>query len=143
MESTLFMIAIMFSFLGFFFASKAFSSFINTSDDVLRAKVFLTKNFLRNNFVIIFIVGSLVFIHTITELLIYDFVDSSIPFTPILRIFHATTLPIATLLMAFLAYNWNHALFQKNEIYKDEEPIPLKHHPGAHWQHAKEKGSNS
>lgn len=113
MESILFKIALMFSFLGFYFASKAFLSFRNTADEVLRAKVFLTKNFLHNNFVFIFIVGSLVFLHTITELLIYDFVDSSIQFTLILRIFHVTTLPIATFLMAFLAYNWNHALFQK------------------------------
>lgn len=138
MESTFFKLAVLFSFVGFYYALKAFLSFRNTSDELLRAKVFLTKNFLHNNFVFIFIVGSivgsLVFIHTILELLKYEFADLSMPFAPILNIIYVTTLPVATLLMAFLAYHWNCALFQKNEIYKDEEPIPSKPHPSAHWQ---------
>ncbi len=143
MESTFYELAVVFSFVGFYYASKAFLSFRNTSDELLRAKVFLTKNFLHNNFVFIFIVGSLVFIHTILELLKYEFADLSMPFATILNIIYATTLPVATLLMAFLAYHWNCALFQKNEIYKEGGPIPSKPHPSAHWKRAGKKVSNS
>lgn len=113
MELILFEIAVLFSFAGFYFGIKALLSFRNTPDDILRAKVFLTKNFLHNNFVIILIVGCLVFLHTILEFLEYGFEILSIPFTPTVRIIYALTLPIITFLLSFLAYYWNNALLKK------------------------------
>ncbi len=118
MELKFFEVAVIFSIVGFYFAVKAFLSFRNTPDDILRAKIFLNKNFLRNNFVFVFIVGFLVSLHTILELLEYGFSKLSIQFTPAVHLLYASTLPIIALLMALLAYHWNNALFQKKEMFK-------------------------
>jgi len=118
MELTFFEVAVIFSIVGLYFAIKAFLSFRNTPEDILRAKIFLNKSFLRNNFVFIFIVGFLVSLHNILELIEYGFSKLSIQFTPTVHLLYASTLPIIALLMALLAYHWNNALFQKKELFK-------------------------
>ncbi|MDD5474755.1 MAG: hypothetical protein PHU34_11515 [Candidatus Methanoperedens sp.] len=104
-------IATLLAIIGFYFAIKAFISFTNMSDDVLRAKIFLSKNFLHDNFVVIFIMGIFVSLHTILEFIEYSLI--SVPFMPTLNILYAISLPISTFSMAFLAYQWNSAMFQK------------------------------
>lgn len=114
MESIIYGIATLLAIFGFYFAIKAFISFTNTPDDVLRAKIFLSKNFLHDNFIVIFIMGIFISLHTTLEFLEYSFINISIPFMPILNMLYAISLPITTFSMAFLAYQWNNALFQKN-----------------------------
>ncbi len=115
MELELYVIAVIFSIVGFYFAIRAFLSLKNTPDDIFRAKVFLNKNFLRNNLTIVFIVGSLVCIHAILELAQYRFV--SIPFKSTFHLLYSLTLPIIALFVAFLAYHWNKAFYKKNEMF--------------------------
>lgn len=114
----IFEIAVLFAVFGFYYAVKAFISFKNMPDDVLRAKIFLTKNFLRNNFVLVFIMCFFVFLHTILEFFEYGFINILISFVPAAQLLYALTLPITTFLMAFLAYQWNNAIFQKSEMLK-------------------------
>lgn len=113
MELEIYVISVLFSIVGFYFAIKALLSLRNTPDDVLRAKVFLNKNFLRNNLTFVFIVGAAVCFHTISELMEYF----SISYTPIVRLFYSITLPISALSVAFLAYYWNKAFYKKNELF--------------------------
>jgi hypothetical protein len=114
MELELYLIAVIFSIVGFYFAIRAFLSLKNTPDDVFRAKVFLNKNFLRNNLTIVSILGILVFIHTILDLVEYKFADS---FNSTVHLLYSLTLPIITLSVAFLTYHWNKAFYEKNEIF--------------------------
>lgn len=117
MELELFVISVILSIVGFYFAIRAFLSLRKTPDDLLRAKVFLTKNFLRNNLTFVFIIGAAVSFHTILELIEYGFVNLSIPYTPAVRVLYSITLPIIALSVAFLAYNWNKALYKKNGMF--------------------------
>lgn len=109
----IFEIAAFFSIFGFYYAIKAFISFKNMPDDLLRAKIFLTKNFLRNNFVFVFIMCFFVFLHTILEFFEYGFINILISFSRGAQLLYALTLPITTFVMAFLAYQWNNAIFSK------------------------------
>jgi hypothetical protein len=113
----LYVVAVLFSIIGFYFAIKAFLSVKNTPDDVFRAKVFLNQNFLRNNLTIVLIVGALVFIHTILDLVEYRFAILSIPFKSTVHLFFSLTLPIIALSVASLAYHWNKAFYIKNEKF--------------------------
>ncbi len=117
MELELDVIAVIFSIVGFYFAIRAFLSLKNTPDDIFRAKVFLNKNFLRDNLTIGFIVGALVCIHAILELIEYRFAILSIPFKPSVHLLYSLTLPIIALFVAFLAYHWNKAFYIKNEKF--------------------------
>jgi hypothetical protein len=117
MELELYVIAVIFSIVGFYFAIRAFLSLKNTPDDIFRAKVFLNKNFLRNNLTIVFIVGALVCIHAILELIEYRFAILSIPFKSTVHLLYSLTLPIIALFVAFLAYHWNKAFYIKNEKF--------------------------
>jgi hypothetical protein len=118
MELALYTITVLFSIVGFYFAIKAFLSFKSTPDDVLRAKVFLNKNFLRNNLISVFIVGALVLVHAILELVEYGLATLSIPFTSTIHILYSLTLPMIALLIAFLAYQWNKTLYKKSEMFR-------------------------
>ncbi|MCZ7401027.1 MAG: hypothetical protein O8C61_02255 [Candidatus Methanoperedens sp.] len=114
MELEFYVIAVLFSIVGFYFAIRAFLKVKNTPDDIFRAKVFLNKNFLRNNLTIVFIVGVLVLIHTILELAQYRFVN---PLKSTVYLLYSLTLPIIALFVAFLAYHWNKAFYKKNEMF--------------------------
>ncbi len=106
-------IAVLFSIAGFIFAIKAFVSFRNTPEDVLRAKIFLNKNFLRNNLILVFTVGALICVHAVLEFIEYGFTT---PFTQAASLFYSITLPMIAILMALLAYLWNKALYRKTEM---------------------------
>ncbi len=114
MELELDVVAVIFSIAGFYFSIRAFLSLKNTPDDIFRAKVFLNKNFLRNNLTIVSIVGVFVLIHTILELANYRF---TIPFKSTVHSLYSLTLPIVALFVAFLAYHWNKAFYIKNEKF--------------------------
>ncbi len=107
-------IAVLFSVAGFYFAVKAFLSFRNTPDDVLRAKIFLNKNFLRNNLILVFTVGALVCVHAVLEFIEYGFAT---PFTHAAGLIYSVTLPMIAFLMSLLAYLWNKALYRKSEMF--------------------------
>ncbi len=107
-------IAVLFSIAGFYFAVKAFLSFRNTPDDVLRAKIFLNKNFLRNNLILVFIAGALVCAHAVLEFMEYGF---AAPYTDATRLLYSITLPMIAFLMSLLAYLWNKALYRKTEMF--------------------------
>ncbi len=114
-ELELYAIAVLFSIVGFYFAIRAFLKVKNTSDDIFRARMFLNKNFLRNNLTIVVIVGVLVFIHTT-----FDLVEhlSGVQFDSTVHFLNSLILPIIALLVAFLAYHWNKAFYEKNEMLR-------------------------
>ncbi len=106
-------IAVLFSIAGFIFAIKAFLFFRNTPDDVLRAKIFLNKNFLRNNLILVFTVGALVCVHAVLE-----FIEVfTTPFTHAAGLIYSITLPMIAFLISLLAYLWNKALYKKSEMF--------------------------
>lgn len=110
----LYVTGVLFSIVGLYFAIRAFLLVKNTPEDIFRAKVFLNKNFLRNNLTIVFVVGVLVLIHTILELAEYWFAS---PLKSTAYLFYSLTLPIIALFVAFLAYHWNKAFYKKNEMF--------------------------
>jgi hypothetical protein len=55
-----------------------------------------------------------VFIHTILEFFDYSYIEHLTPFIQPIRILYGISLPIATFSRAFLAYQWNNAIFRKN-----------------------------
>lgn len=110
----LYVTAVLLSIAGLYFAIRAFLKVQNTPDDIFRAKVFLNKNFLRNNLTIVFIVGFLVLIHTILELAEYWFAT---PLKSTAYLFYSLTMPIMSLFVAFLAYHWNRVFYIKNEKF--------------------------
>ena len=104
-------IAVLFSIIGFYFAIKAYALFNRIDEDVLKAKVYLNKNFLRKNFILIFILIVLMFLHTVVEFLDYQDTLTS-TFHPI----YLLTLTLSIILLACLAFYWSRILiYPKNE----------------------------
>jgi len=108
-------IGLYFSIVGAFFAIKAFLCFIRTDEDTMMARILLNKNFLHKNFIIIFILGGLISLHTFFEFLDYQ----SIPilytlvqkFYIYIQILYLLTLTISTFLLAILAIYWHRLCF--------------------------------
>ena len=116
-ELELYLISVIFSIVGFYFALKAFLTLKNTRDDVFKAKIYLNKNFLRTNLTTVFIVWALVCIHAILELVEYRFAILSIPLASAVHLLYSLTLSIVAFSVAFLAYHWNKAFYIKNEKF--------------------------
>lgn len=100
-------LAVLLAIVGLFIVLKASFLFKRTPDDVLRAKVFLAKPFLYRNLIIIFMVSTLVSLHTVLEFIDYGVViQILIPYASNIHIIYSLTLAISMFLLALLAYYW-------------------------------------
>lgn len=105
LNSVIVMITVLIAFIGLFFSIKAWSSWRNMDNNMFRARVFLTKNFLNRNFSLVFIMGAFVGFHTILEF-IETFGFPLIPFAKEVRTVYFSTLTISMVLLSLLAYQW-------------------------------------
>ena len=102
-------ITAVFGIFGIILFIKLFSSLKNVNPETLKARVFLSDNFVMNNVVIIFIVGLLIAIHNFIEYLGLghpDFYYGSIASIFPARLFAVTELLVALLLVEWLMYRW-------------------------------------
>jgi zinc transporter ZupT len=75
--------------------------------DILRAKAFITKQFLHRNSILIFILIILVAIHTFLEYFaIYGYPSYLARFERLMSMFYLSLLSASMLLLAILAYYW-------------------------------------
>ncbi|MDW7776195.1 MAG: hypothetical protein SCH39_07685 [Methanosarcinales archaeon] len=102
-------ITVVFGIFGIFLFIKLFSSLKSVNIEILRARVFLSDNFVMKNVVIIFIVGLLISIHNFIEYLglgqpgfYYGTLSATFP----MRLFAVTELFVAILLVEWLMYRW-------------------------------------
>jgi hypothetical protein len=100
-------VAILFAIIGIYFVIRAWILWARTPDDVLRAKAFLTKQFLNRNFILIFILIIIVVIHTFLEFfVIYGYPLYLARFERLMSMFYLSSLSFLMLLLAILAYYW-------------------------------------
>ena len=102
-------ITAVFGIFGIFLFIKLFSSLKSVNLDTLKARVFLSEDFVMKNVVIIFIVGLLIAIHNFIEYLglghpefYYGTIATIFP----ARLFAVTELFVAILLVEWLMYRW-------------------------------------
>ena len=102
-------ITVIFGIFGIFLFVKLLSSLKKVNVETLKARVFLAKDFVIKNVVIIFIVGILIAIHNFIEYLglghpefYYGTIAANYP----TRLFAVTELFVAILLVDWLMYKW-------------------------------------
>lgn len=101
------LITALIAIIGLYFSIKAWSSWRRTDDEVLRARAFLSRQFLNRNFMFVFITGAFVGIHTLLEFVeIFGYPSALMQFAQEIRIFYFLTLTISMLLLVLLAYYW-------------------------------------
>jgi hypothetical protein len=104
-------ITVLIAIIGLYFAIKAWSSWVRVDDEILRARAFLTKQFLNRNFVLIFITGAFVGLHTLLEFIeIFGYPSALTQFAYPMRIIYFLTLTASMLLLVLLAYYWRKLL---------------------------------
>lgn len=113
-------IAMSFGIIGLYFYIKAWHLWGRMDNDTLRAKVFLTKEFLHRNFIIALIVGILVAFHTVMEFNeFFGYPSILVPFEEYIDSFYLFTLTATMALLVILAYYWCKLLsFTKYKVYK-------------------------
>ena len=102
-------ITAVFGILGIFLFIRLFLSVKSLNSETLKARVFLSENFVMNNVVIIFIVGLLIAIHNFIEYLGLghpEFYFGTIASVFPARLFAVTDLFAAILLVEWLMYQW-------------------------------------
>ncbi len=98
---------ILFAITGSYFAIKAWVLWTRTSDDIIRGRAFLNRQFLYRNFILVFIVGFLVAAHLFLELIdIYGLPLGLEMHRQQIGMFHILLLTASMLLLIFLAYYW-------------------------------------
>jgi len=98
---------VLITIIGLYFAIKAWSSWRCLDDEIIRARAFLTREFLNRNFMLVFITGAFVGLHTILEFIeIFGYPTALIQFAQEIRILYFLTLTISMLLLVLLAYYW-------------------------------------
>jgi|SRR3989304_5188319 len=114
LHNGLIIIGILFAIIGLYYSSRSWFIWKNMDEDTVRAKVFLTKDFLNENFKIMLIVGFLVAVQFIFELTQF-FGFSSIFFVSGQQIeaIYLGTLTLTMLLMVLSAYFWYRLLYFK------------------------------
>lgn len=100
-------ITVLIAIIGLYFSIKAWSSWVRVDDEIIRARAFLTRQFLNRNFMLIFITGAFVGLHTILEFIeIFGYPSALMQFAQEIRILYFLTLTISMLLLVILAYYW-------------------------------------
>jgi len=104
-------ITILIAVIGLYFTFKAWSSWRHTNDEVIRGRAFLTKSFLNKNFLLVFITGAFVAIHTLLEFVeIFGYPSALMQHVQIFYNVYILTLAISMLLLVLLAYYWQKLL---------------------------------
>lgn len=102
---------VLIAIIGLYFSIRAWSSWVRVDDEVLRARAFLTREFLNRNFVLIFSTGAFVGLHTLLELIeIFGYPPALTQFAQQIRIISFSTLTASMLLLVLLAYYWRKLL---------------------------------
>jgi hypothetical protein len=98
---------VLIAIIGLYFSIKAWSSWVRVDDEIIRARAFLTRQFLNRNFMLIFITGAFVGLHTLLEFIeIFGYPSALMQFAQEIRILYFLTLTISMLLLVILAYYW-------------------------------------
>jgi ABC-type dipeptide/oligopeptide/nickel transport system permease component len=107
--------AILFAIIGMYFVIRAWILWARTPDDVLRAKAFITRQFLHRSFILIFILIVLVAFHTFLEFfVVYGYPSYLGQFEHLISVFYLSLLSVSMLLLAILAYYCHRLLSPKN-----------------------------
>lgn len=107
LQVVILVITVLIAIIGLYFAIKAWSSWRRIDDDILRARAFLTRQFLNRNFMLVFITGAFMGLHTILEFIeIFGFPSVLMQFAQEIRMLYFLTLTISMLLLVLLAYYW-------------------------------------
>lgn len=110
-------ITVLIAIIGLFFSIKTWSSWRRKDDEVLRARAFLTREFLNKNFMLIFITGAFVGLHTLLELIeIFGYPSALMQFAQQIRILYFLTLTISMFLLVLLAYYWYNLLSSPKKV---------------------------
>ncbi|MFA4957802.1 MAG: hypothetical protein WC556_12605 [Candidatus Methanoperedens sp.] len=104
-------ITILIAVIGLYFAFKAWSSWRHTDDEIIRARAFLTKSFLNKNFLLVFLTGAFMGLHTLLEFFeIFGYPSALMQYVQIFYNIYILTLTISLLLLVLLAYYWQKLL---------------------------------
>ncbi|MFQ6071942.1 MAG: hypothetical protein ACE5KT_04470 [Methanosarcinales archaeon] len=97
--------ALLCALIGLYITLRVWSIWRHTDINLIRAKVFLKKDFLNKNFIFVFLVGALVSLHVIFEFMeFYGTIPSVVlPFWDLVYIIEISTVLI---LLVILAYEW-------------------------------------
>ena len=117
--------AVFMAIIGLFLTIISWFSWRYIDDDFIRAKAFLNKEFLNRNFILVFIAGAFVGLHTLLEFIeIWGYPSELIPFAKEIRLFYFLTLTISMILLVVLAYCWYKLVcYQKPTIIKTPQEI--------------------
>ena len=110
----IFLIIMVFTAINVYFSIRAWPSWKHTDDDILRAKAFLSKDFLYRNFVLVFITSASFVIHTVLGFIeTFEYPGAWMQFTQQIRILSLLTLTASMLLLVLLEYYWCKLLIRK------------------------------
>lgn len=99
--------SVLFAVIGLYLAIRAWSSWTRTDEEVLRAKAFITIQFLHRNFMLIFLMGGFIALHTFLEFIeIFGYPSLLISIAKHIRILYFLTLTVSTLMLVLLGYYW-------------------------------------
>ena len=117
--------AVFMAIIGLFLSIITSFSWRYINDDFIRAKAFLNRKFLNRSFILVFIAGAFVGLHTILEFIeIFGYPSELIPFAKEIRLFYFLTLTISMISLVVLAYCWYKLVcYQKPPIIQTVQEI--------------------
>ncbi len=108
-------VSVLAAFAALFYISRAWFSLTLTSDEVLRAKAFLTKPFMHRNFMFVFVMSIFIVTHTVFEYAeLVGYPSNLGTFSTIIHLLYISALMISMILLALLAHHWHRLLSSKS-----------------------------
>jgi hypothetical protein len=110
----IFIVIMVFIAINVYFSIIAWLSWKRTDDGVIRAKSFLSKDFLNRNFILVFLTGASFGLHTFLEFIeTFEYPEAWTQFAQQIRIISFLTLTASMLLLVLLEYYWCKLLIRK------------------------------
>src|SRR5574341_1333994 len=110
-QEILLWIAVIFAIAGLYLTARAWLLWKNMNNNVLRAKVFLTKSFLHTNLMLIFIVVVFIALHVILEFIEhFGYFPFLMQFEQTIDLFYILALTVTMFFLVLLAHNWRRLL---------------------------------
>lgn len=101
-------ITLLIALIGLYLSILSWSSWRHMDDDVLRARAFLTRKFLTRNFILVFVSGAFMGLHTVLEFFeVFGHPSALMRFVQEIRINYFLTLTFSMFLLVLLAYYWS------------------------------------
>lgn len=120
LQIVILIMAVFLAIFGLLLTIMSWFSWRHFNDDFIRAKAFLNKKFLNRNFILVFITGAFVGLHTLLEFIeILGYPAELIPFAKEMRLFYFMTLTISMILLVVLAYYWYKLVWHSKTFYND------------------------